>query len=142
MFLLYFLLYALVIGLSIAWVWSFAFDTHGPWDSFFWFFFIIFLFCWGGGIWITPFGPTGWGVSWLPIVCLGIFMALLLTAVTPRSSRSRTRSRDLPAVIPTAGKKSLAKMEVIATVDFFFWALIIVLGCVILSRFMWRSPYL
>ena len=30
------LLFAFVIGSAIAWVWSKAFNTHGPWNSFFW----------------------------------------------------------------------------------------------------------
>lgn len=58
---LLFLVFALAIGACVAWVWSSVFDTHGPWNSFFWFFMVIFLFSWGGGSWIHPFGPTGWG---------------------------------------------------------------------------------
>lgn len=41
------LIYALFIGLAIAWIFGLALGTRGPWNSFFWFFFVIFLFSWG-----------------------------------------------------------------------------------------------
>jgi len=136
---LLFLLFALAIGTIVAWGWSAVFDTHGPWNSFFWFFVVIFLFSWGGGSWIAPFGPTGWGVAWMPIVFMGVFMALLLTAVTPRTGRSRTRSTDQAAMPSKGGAKAIEKTEVVAAVDFFFWALILVLGCVVMANFMWHT---
>ncbi len=43
MFLIH-LLYALFIGLGIAWLFGLALGTRGPWNSFIWFFFVIFLF--------------------------------------------------------------------------------------------------
>ena len=137
-----FLVFALIIGVGIAWIWSSIFDTHGPWNSFFWFFAVIFLFAWGGGSWIAPFGPIGWGVAWLPIVVMGVFMALLLTAATPRSNRSRSRITDQATVGSKAEASAVAKAEVMVTVDFFFWALIIVLGLVVLSNLYLRPRFL
>ena len=136
---MFLLLFALTIGLCVAWVWSSIFDTHGPWNSFFWFFLVIFLFSWGGGSWIAPFGPMGWGVAWLPILFMGIFMALLLTAATPRSSRSRTRSADQAVVVSRAKAKAIENMKIVVAVDFFFWALILVLGILVLSNFIGHS---
>jgi hypothetical protein len=130
----------LAIGACVAWVWSSVFDTHGPWNSFFWFFMVIFLFSWGGGSWVHPFGPTGWGVAWLPIVFMGIFMALLLTAATPRANRSRTRSTNQVLVAPKTKAKTIAELEMVATVDLFFWAFILVLGFLIVSNLLWHSP--
>lgn len=133
------LLFALVIGVCIAWVWSSVFDTHGPWNSFFWFFMVIFLFAWGGESWITPLGPTAWGVAWIPIVFLGIFMALLLTASTPRSSRSRTRSTDVPHSASAARALEAEKMKVSASRDLFFFALLAVLGFIIVFDYFGHS---
>ena len=121
------LLYALVIGGAIAWVWSLAFNTHGPWDSFIWFFALIFLFSWGGGIWIAPFGPMGWGVAWLPFLVMGLFMALLLSAATPRSSRRR---RAIGQAVPEAKKSRsqvAAAVEAEAAYDVFLIALVVLL---------------
>jgi hypothetical protein len=134
------LMFALAIGVSIAWTWSVAFDTHGPWNSFFWFFLVIFLFSWGGGSWITPFGPLGWGVAWMPFLVMGVFMALLLTAVTPRSKRSRTRSGDGLAV-PAKPKRrpSPATPELDAAVDVFFWLFIVVLVSLALTNSFWHA---
>jgi hypothetical protein len=132
------LIFALIIGLSIALVWSSAFDTHGPWDSFFWFFLVIFLFSWGGGSWVTPFGPTGWGVSWLPFLCMGIFMALLLTAATPQTRRRRRRGEV--HVVSTADIKdrALEMKNVEATFDVFFWMLLIVLAAFVVTSYFWH----
>lgn len=133
------LLFALAIGLCVALVWSALFDTHGPWNSFFWFFLVIFLFSWGGGFFIAPFGPMGWGVAWLPLVLMGVFMALLLTAATPRSARRRTRSTGAKHQGTNAQAKVIKEMEVVVAVDLFFWALIVVLGCLVLFNILGNS---
>jgi hypothetical protein len=134
------LMFALAIGISIAWTWSVAFDTHGPWNSFFWFFLVIFLFSWGGGSWVTPFGPLGWGVAWMPFLVMGIFMALLLTAVTPRSNRSRTRSGDgLAMPVKSKGRAPAATPELDAAVDVFFWLFIVVLVSLALTNSFWHA---
>ena len=121
------LLYALVIGGAIAWVWSLAFNTHGPWDSFIWFFALIFLFSWGGGIWIAPFGPMGWGVAWLPFLVMGLFMALLLSAATPRSSRRRRASGQAVPETKKSRSQVAAAVEAEAAYDVFLIALVVLL---------------
>jgi hypothetical protein len=80
------LMVALVSGLIIALIVSKAFGTKGPWGSFLWFFIVVSLFAWTGGVWLMPFGPRWGGVSWFPIIWMGILVALLLTAVSPRTS--------------------------------------------------------
>ena len=127
------LLYALIIGSAIAWIWSSAFNTHGPWDSFMWFFAVIFLFSWGGGIWVTPFGPTGWGVAWLPFLVMGVFMALLLSAATPRSSRRRGASNDL---VPVARNKKVRVAELEQAKEAYDFLLIALVVFLVASIFM------
>jgi hypothetical protein len=131
------LVYALIIGTTIAWIWSSAFDTHGPWNSFFWFFLVIFLFSWGGGAWSAPFGPTGWGVAWLPFLCMGVFMALLLTAATPRASRRRTRYAPEGATAAEMRKRAVDERKIEASFDIFFWMLILVMASFALTRYFW-----
>jgi|SRR5665213_1216799 len=137
------LIYALVIGGATAWIWSLAFDTHGPWNSFFWFFMMIFLFAWIGGSWVAPFGPLGWGVAWAPIVFMGVFMALLLTAVTPRANRRRVKRQGIVGAPPAS---SLREEEAIgrgeATVDVFFWLLLFVLVCFAFGGTSWHHRLL
>ncbi|HEX3593695.1 MAG TPA: hypothetical protein VHU80_01300 [Polyangiaceae bacterium] len=43
---------------------------------------ILFLATWAGGIWLAPVGPRLWGVAWGSFVVVGIFVALLIGAVS------------------------------------------------------------
>ncbi len=46
------------------------------------FFLLIFLAAWAGGVWVTPVGPPVWGVYWLPFVIVALLFTFLLAAVT------------------------------------------------------------
>lgn len=52
----------------------------GPWPGVAGFALLIFLASWAGGIWLHPFGPTWWGVFFLPFLVAGIIMAMLMRA--------------------------------------------------------------
>jgi putative exporter of polyketide antibiotics len=43
---------------------------------------ILFLATWAGGIWLVPLGPRLWGVAWGGFVVVGLFVALLIGAVS------------------------------------------------------------
>jgi hypothetical protein len=118
------LMYALIIGLAIAWIFGFALNTRGPWNSFLWFFVIIFMFSWGGGVWITPFGPTGWGVAWLPFLFVGIFISLLLSAATPRSARRRIGPKGQATPVGTLKEQTAGERDVEYALDYLFWLLV------------------
>lgn len=51
------------------------------------FFFLIFPLILAANAWITPYGPVYMGVSWVPIIFIGLTLALLLAAVSPRRSK-------------------------------------------------------
>ena len=85
---------ALAFGFFIVWLVSFVFGTRGPWNSFLWFFLVVSLFSWAGGIWLVPFGPLWRGTNWLPIIFMGILVALLLAAASPRTSRKRVTEQE------------------------------------------------
>jgi multisubunit Na+/H+ antiporter MnhB subunit len=135
------LLYALFVGLGIAWLFGLALGTRGPWNSFFWFFFVIFLFSWGGGVWITPFGPTGWGVAWMPFLFMGFFVTLLLLAATPRSARERRAAKG-KAIETTNLKERTAEERLVETgVNVFLWLLIVFLVVVIVCNYIWHPGH-
>jgi hypothetical protein len=136
------LIYALFIGLAIAWLFGLALGTRGPWNSFFWFFFVIFLFSWGGGVWLTPFGPTGWGVSWLPFLVMGVFITLLLSAATPQSSRRRMGSKGQAVDAAYLTEQVAEKKGSETALDVFFWILIVGLGVVIVCHYIWHPQHL
>ena len=109
------LLIALVSGLIIVWFVSLVFDTRGPWGSLWRFYLVASLIAWAGGIWIAPFGPHWRGTGGMSILVMGIFVSLLIAAVSPRSSHSQ------------AGTQKSFPMDINppANVDEFFWVLIL-----------------
>ena len=134
-------MYALFIGLGIAWLFSLALDTRGPWDSFWWFFVVIFLFSWGGGLWITPFGPTGWGVSWMPFLMVGFFVTVLLLAATPQSSRRRMGSKNKAADAKMLKERAADEKEVENAIDLTYWFLVVGLVAIIFCNYIWHPQH-
>ena len=111
------LVVALVVGMIIVLIVSRAFGTKGPWGSLLWFFLVVSLFAWAGGVWLVPFGPMFWGIGWLPIIIMGFLVSLILTAASPRTPRWRKASKE--EVTSEAGTR--------AVVDIIFWVVIICL---------------
>jgi hypothetical protein len=74
---------------------------------------IIFLATWTGQLWIAPFGPVGWGISWVPLFLVALFFSFFIFAL-------------LPPVVPT---KEETKAEEGAAIAFgsFFWIMFILL---------------
>lgn len=77
------LLVALIVGVVVTLLFAGLFSAGGsawPWGSLLLFFVIVMLAAWAGGLWLTPFGPTVFGTTWVPAVLVGLFFALLLAA--------------------------------------------------------------
>jgi hypothetical protein len=81
------------------------------------FFLVLFLATWAGGLWITPFGPTLFEVSWLPFLLVGLFFTLLLIVLVPPA---RT-----PQTFEEARVQASAETEAVIIIDIFFWVLMI-----------------
>ncbi len=121
------LLVALVFGFFIVWAVTSFFGTKGPWDSFLWFFLVVGLFAWAGGVWLVPFGPTWMGIGWFPIFFMGFLAVLLLTSASPRKYIKP---------IPTKAEAETARESRIA-IDFFFWLLVACLLIFGTSHYYW-----
>jgi hypothetical protein len=119
---------ALVVGMIIVLIVSRAFGTKGPWGSLLWFFLVVSLFAWAGGVWLVPFGPMFWGIGWLPIIIMGFLVSLILTAASPRTPRWRRASKE--EVTSEAGTR--------AVVDVIFWVVII---CLLIFGLGHYTPY-
>lgn len=90
------------------------------------FFLILFPLILAGSVWIGPRGPLFMGVSWLPIVAIGVILLLLLAAVLPRESRTgRTRSEEAEIQGAAAGVFGL-----------FFFLLLIAVVALIVAAFV------
>lgn len=76
-------LFAAVFAILLTLIFTTLFRRKGPWSRGLVFFLVVFLAAWAGGIWVVPFGPTLFGVSWLPFLIAGLFVALILAAAIP-----------------------------------------------------------
>lgn len=89
-------------------------------------FIILFLATWTGQLWITPFGPRTLGISWIPLIVVGMLLAFMILAL----------SSDV-----AAGKPQKADREEgpIIVAGFFFWLILIVLIFAIIIGY-YRAP--
>lgn len=125
------LLFALLIAFVLALVVSLGFLGYAWGVGFFLFFLILFLVTWAGGIWITPFGPICWGVSWLPFLFVGILIALIMAALIPDNRRRKI-------MLEEAGPEARPTTETFIAVDVFFWVLIASLVAVLIIGYAVR----
>ena len=97
--------------------------------NFLFFFSIIFLITWAGGIWLTPFGPSVKGVYLLPFVVVAVLIALFLAATVasyrPRSKKEQMQDRNVIRLAPEA------------VFGAFFWALIVLLFLAVVAKYAW-----
>jgi len=102
--------------------------THLVWP-----FLIIFLGSWAGGIWVKPFGPSFQGVYWLSFFLAGLIIALIL-AVSAQRRIPRNRRESLEMLLRIEKQKKLNQLTYI-TLKLFFWALLLLLTIVIITRY-------
>ncbi|HVS11531.1 MAG TPA: hypothetical protein VMS76_16805 [Planctomycetota bacterium] len=95
------------------------------------FFLILFLASWTGGIWLAPFGPLAWGVPWLSFLLVALVVALILAAVPPYRGGRR---RAVPATSPPAAEE--AGEAIAAGLGIFFWALLVTLAIAIFLAYV------
>ncbi|MBI2269867.1 MAG: hypothetical protein HYU69_05850 [Bacteroidetes bacterium] len=107
---------AFVIAFLFALIFGAFFSKRTFWRGFFLFFFIIFLAGWSSQLWITPYGPVLWGVSWLSLFFVTLIFSLLIIALIPPVNISP---------VTTANKNAEETSAVAFGV--FFWFLIILL---------------
>ena len=110
---------ALVLGLLFASLLTYVFKRKGPGpaNGILFTFFIIFLFTWVIGLYLEPFGPVNWGVSWVGYLVTAFLIMLLLGAILPPI---RPRER---AVLESQAMEQPTPAEV--TISIFFWILIV-----------------
>ncbi|MCG3112743.1 MAG: hypothetical protein MCM46_13085 [Candidatus Manganitrophus sp. SB1] len=127
---------ALIIGLILTLIFWPRFRASGSWSNwagvagFLWFFILVFLASWLGGVWITPAGPRVWGVSPFPFLLMGLLFALLLAATAPiRPPRARRQT------LAEAREEPTVEEGTFVVLNFFYWILLIALLVSILARY-------
>ena len=121
---------ALVIALILTGIFVFVFRSKRPWPSLLWFFLIILLSSWAGGVWMYPVGPPVRGISWLSFLIVGLLAALLISAATlPEPRESTVELVDLQ-------EKESERKAAKRVFNIFFWILFALLILVILTRYL------
>ncbi len=118
------IIFALVLAAILTLIFSLGFGRTGPWSSWWAFFLMVFVVVWAASLWLVPVGPVYWDVAWLPILILGILVALLLAAAAPpRRPPTARRIEENPAQVPPEMRPV---PETQATgLDVFFWVLLV-----------------
>ncbi|MCF8052069.1 MAG: hypothetical protein K9L59_12580 [Desulfobacterales bacterium] len=125
------LIFALIIAVLMVALFAILFQIRGPWNSLLWFFVIVLLATWAGGVWLAPMGPPVGEFYWLPFLVVGLVIALLLAAATIPLPREES---TVELVDP---KERRAKRWAAGTaLTIFFWVLILLLLAAIFMRYM------
>lgn len=97
-------LFAFAVAALLTGLFAGLFGRSGPWASAWLFFLVLFFASWAGGLWITPIGPSVWGIYWFPFLFVGLIFALMLASVdgpadpAPPASRPEGAGPEAPAV--------------------------------------------
>ena len=66
--------FELILALVMAGFWSLIFrlimKRRGYQKGLIWLFLLLFLGTWAGGVWLSPFGPSFYGVYWIPFIVM------------------------------------------------------------------------
>jgi hypothetical protein len=128
MFFVHFL-FALLIALLLTALFMAGFRLRSPWGLL-WFFVIILLASWAGGVWFTPFGPASWATGWLPFLLVGLIAALLIAAATLPE-----REESTVELVDTERRRAERKAAKRA-LGIFFWVLVVLLAGIIAIRYI------
>jgi hypothetical protein len=124
---------ALLIALLVSVLFGFALRRRIPRKGFFWFFLILFLATWAGGMWIGPFGPSFRGIFWLPFVLVAVLVGFFLAAIAPRRPPS-SRIETLEMLEEIEKQRRLEKLTYISF-GVFFWVALFALITMIIVRY-------
>ena len=98
------------------------------------FFLIIFLLTWAGGTWLRPFGPTVWGIHWLPFILVGVILVLFLAVLNPNKP-PMNRHETIDMLERIEREKKWDKFTYIS-LSAFFWILSALLITAIVVRYL------
>lgn len=121
--------WALLVALLLTAIFGLGVRREGFGVGLLFFFVLIFLFTWAGGVWIAPVGPLTWGAPWLSFVLVGLVFALLWAAVVPPPRRPRSRREAAAQIRQDA--------ETAALFNIFFWILAVGLLIAIVVRYVY-----
>jgi hypothetical protein len=98
-----------------------------PWNSRTAFFILTFLFTWSAGVISTPFGPTAWGVAWMPYLFFSLVFALIVGAISPGGESEEVEFISADRFAGTKEVEVFTGQTATASIGVFFWTLFAVL---------------
>jgi hypothetical protein len=112
---------ALAVAFILTILFSVLLKNKGPWGGLWVVFIIIFLASWAANLWIHPIGPQIAGVSFVPLVIVGIIITVILAAVT------RPATRNKPAKVEAEQQEPPKEAVNAVTAGVFYWVLLVIL---------------
>lgn len=98
--------------------------------EFLWFFLLVFVASWLGGIWIAPVGPRVGGVYWVPFLSTGLLFAFLLAANAPMREPPARRE-----TLAEARGEPLVDPRTFTLLNLFYWILFLILFLSLFARY-------
>lgn len=105
---------------------------RGPWGSLWTFFLIVLLATWAIGALFNPIGPSVWGIYFLPFLIVGVFVAVLLAAVT-QAEPFKDRPREVRGAMDDDEAR---KVSVGASIGMLFWLLVVFLVILLITQYV------
>ncbi len=108
--------YSFFIAVILAMLFASLLKQKGPWDNFWIFLLVVFFGVWGVSLWFNPIGPLWYGVAWVDLLFVGLFLALFLSAAGEANNKSKKYRKEVDLV--EEAKKDQAALTMFGI---FFW---------------------
>ena len=82
-----------VLSIFLTSIFVFGFRTKGPWGNRWSFFLVVIIALSADSIWAPPAGPVWYGVAWIDLLTTGLFVCIILSAMTPSIERRPAQKR-------------------------------------------------
>ncbi len=122
------LFFSILIAFILTIIFGAVFGGRRGYSGLGFFFLILLLATWTGGLWVVPFGPLIWDVSWLSFLTVGFLFALLLLVTLPQQKAPRTKKEAL--------EQAEIEIEATNTFNAFFWIMLIVFAIAIIIAYI------
>lgn len=127
-------LISLVVALVLCVIFALITRKSARRTGFMWFFLLVLMATWAGGIWIRPFGPAISDVRWLQFLVVGLLVVLMFALFAPYKP-PRGRQETLDQLEEIARQKELTKVTYI-TLGIVFWVILVILIIAIVVRYV------
>jgi hypothetical protein len=125
---------ALVIAVTLSYLFALNLKHRGRRSGFFWFFLIIFMITWAGGTWLMPFGPSMRGLQWLPFAVAGLLGAVIVSFLAGR--RYPTSRHETIDLLERVEEEREFDKATYLSLNFVFWGVLALLLLAIVFRYV------